>query len=40
MAPILLVPLFGHVDREVAQVVILLVVIAIGVAWFLRWTPK
>jgi len=40
MAPILLVPLFGHVDRDVVHVVLLLVVIAIGIAWFLRWTPK
>ena len=40
MAPILLVPLFGHVDREIVQIVILVVVVAIGIAWFLRWTPK
>ena len=40
MTPILLVPLFGHVDGETVQIVMLFVVIAIGIAWFLRWTPK
>jgi hypothetical protein len=40
MAPILLIPLFGHVDSETVHIVMLFVVIAIGVAWFLHWTPK